>query len=236
MIVTKENISGVAGDPMGEKIRENVITFRLNRIELYGDLCVPEGAQILVLLLLGEREDHFLERFSKLKQILNSNRIATCLVRGLLTRDERQISANRSDETLLADRLIAVTKQLRTYSNVKDLKLAYVSLSSVGGSMFRASSSLKDEIESLVLIGNGLPPLNLVFSQVPILNIIGALDFKGLESNKINLSKIDAPIKRFHLIQGSPSHFEERQKWSLVSDAILNWFSHPENRSHDFAE
>lgn len=215
---------------MEEVILEKELTLRVNRIALSAELSVPKEARILVLLLLGEKDDHFWDRFSQLRETLNRYQIATCIVRDLLTGDERKISANRWDESLLADRLVAFTKQLQHHPDLGHLQIAYAGLSSMGGILFRAISLLAGNIESLVLIGNGLPSLNFIFCAIPILNIIGELDLKGRESNLSSLSKIEAPIKRFHLIPGSPSHFEEGPKWSLVREAILNWFSRPEQR------
>ncbi|BDA78656.1 hypothetical protein LPTSP3_g15860 [Leptospira kobayashii] len=208
----------------------------MNQIELSGNLYVPVGSEFLVILILGEKEDQFLERFLQLEKNLNDHKIATFFIRSLLTDEEKEVSANRLDESLLADRLVAITKELLTNSDTKGLSFAYLGLSSIAERLFRTTSILRDEIESLVLIGDGLPTLNLVFSEIPILNIIGQLDFRGIETNKLRLSKIEAPVKKIHLIQGSPSHFEDREKWSQVSQAVLRWFFFPKSRTSEFAE
>ncbi|WP_411822477.1 dienelactone hydrolase [Leptospira sp. 'Mane'] len=212
------------------------IPIRINQIELSGDLYIPSGSDFLVILILGEKDDKFLERFLQLKRNLNDNQLATFFIRALLTEEEREISANRLDESLLADRLVAITKELKSNPETKKLKFAYIGLSSIAERLFRTISVLRDQIESLVLIGNGLPTLNLVFSEIPILNIIGELDFRGIEANKLNLSKIEAPVKKFHLIQSSPSHFEDQEKWFQVSQAVLRWFYFSKTRLSEFAE
>ncbi len=219
---------------MVENYEGKQFTFQINRIELSGDLFVSENSKSLVILVLGEKEDKFLDRFKGLKLDLNKKNIATLFLKGLLTSEEREVSANRLDESLLGDRLVSVTRFLRTYSETKDHRISYLSLSTIAGRIFRAASILIGEAESLILIGNGLQPLNFVFCKTPILNVVGGLDFRGIESNKLVLSKIDAPLKIIHSIQGSPSNFEEKEKWSLVSSAIQKWFSSPTTRMTDF--
>ncbi|XDD52302.1 dienelactone hydrolase [Leptospira sp. WS92.C1] len=212
------------------------IAIRVNRVGLKGELRLPLHSKLLVISVLGEKDGRHLDRFDALCRTLYANGIGTFFLFGLLTEDEKKISANLFDESLLADRLVEVTKKLETLSETKGLKLAYLSFSNIAERIFRASSTLKGKIESLILIGDGLLPLNVVFSDVSILNIIGALDFKTIKSNQIFLNRIETPLKKLYLIPGSPSHFEDPQKWRLVSDTVLKWFSHPERRKLEFAE
>ncbi|MDV6236336.1 dienelactone hydrolase [Leptospira ellisii] len=209
---------------------------RVNRVDIKGNLRLPENAKSLVILVLGENNEKYQDRFDRLRTVLNENGIATFFLSELLTGDERRISANRFDESLLADRLIETTRQLRIRPETKELKFAYLGLSNISERIFRAASSLKGEIESMALIGDGLLPLNIVFSDVSVLNILGALDFRGIETNQIILNRMDTPLKRLYLIPGSPSHFDEPQKWGLVSEAVLRWFADPKRRVSEFAE
>ncbi|TGK32608.1 dienelactone hydrolase [Leptospira gomenensis] len=221
---------------MKREIVTKTLAVRVNRVDIKGNLSLPESATLLVILVVGENNEKYLERFDRLGANLNENGIATFVLSELLTGDERRISANRFDESLLADRLIGITRQLRSNPETKELKFAYLGLSNIAERIFRAASSLKGEIESIALIGDGLLPLNIVFSDVSVLNILGALDFRGIETNRIILNRMDTPLKRLYQIPGSPSHFDEPQKWGLVSDAVLRWFADPKRRILEFAE
>lgn len=212
------------------------LAFRVNQIDITGDLRLPEKTELLVIFVFGERGEKYKDRFVQLRRNLDEHGVATLFISELLTEDEKRISANRFDESLLADRLIAMTRQLRILPETKNLKFAYLSLSNVSERVFRASSVLKGEIESLVLIGDGPLPLNVVFSHAPLLNIVGALDFRAIASNQVLLNRIDSPIKRLYSIPGSPGHFDEPQKWEMVSDVVLRWFADPKRRILEFAE
>ncbi|MGJ4754698.1 dienelactone hydrolase [Leptospira kmetyi] len=212
------------------------LVVRVNRIDISGDLLLPKNRELLVILVLGERGEKYKERFDQLRKTLHEHGVATLFISELLTEDEKRISANRFDESLLADRLIGVTRQLRILPETKDLRYAYLSLSNVSERIFRAAFALKDEIESLVLIGDGPLPLNVVFSHASVLNIVGALDFRTIATNQILLNRIDTPIKRLYSIPGSPGHFDEPQKWEMVSNVVLRWFADPKRRILEFAE
>ncbi|EMO52478.1 hypothetical protein [Leptospira noguchii] len=212
------------------------LTVPVNQIKIRGDLRCPKNSTLLVIIVLGERNERYYNQFIQLRDILNECTIATFFVPELLTQDEKRIAANRFDESLLADRLIQITSQLRSLPETRELQFSYLGLSNVADRIFRAVSILKGEIESLVLIGDGLPPLNMVFSEISVLNILGELDFKSIESNQIFLNQIHTPLKRLYLIPGTHSHFDEPQKWKLVSKTALRWFNSPENRNLEFAE
>ncbi|TGJ98455.1 dienelactone hydrolase [Leptospira langatensis] len=212
------------------------IRFQINRIQLSGDLFLPVDSKLLVVLVLDEKDEKFEQRFSLLNRKLNFAGIATLLLQDLLTAEEREIHANRSDDALLADRLVEITKYLRNRRDIKYHKFAYLGLSSAAERLFRAGFVLAQDVDSIVLIGNGLPHSKISLSAVPILNIIGGLDFYGIESNRSVLSKIQSPVKGIHYIPGSPSHFEDRGKWSQVTDAVLRWFKSPHSRKIEFPE
>ncbi|TGJ99757.1 dienelactone hydrolase [Leptospira semungkisensis] len=212
------------------------IHFQINRIQLSGDLVLPKNSKLMVILILDEKDEKFGQRFSLLNLKLNCAGIATLFLQDLLTSNEREIHANRSDDALLADRLVEVTKYLINREDTRDHKFAYLALSSSAERLFRAGFILSHDVDSIVLIGNGLPHSKLSLSAVPILNIIGGLDFYGIESNRSVLSKIQSPIKGIHYIPGSPSHFEDRGKWSQVTDVVLRWFESPNSRKIEFPE
>ncbi|MBM9498692.1 dienelactone hydrolase [Leptospira sp. 201903071] len=214
---------------MGKRHFSKTVSFPVNQVELKGDIVVPEGADLLVVNVLEEEHSRFADRLKKLSNALNGKKIATFFLYGLLTEKERQISINRLDEELLSDRLISVTHWLKTQDLTKDMKLGYVGLSAYAERFFKASLKLKSQIESFVFIGE-IPPLNIVFCEVPLLNIIGALNSKGADSNQGGFMRIDSPQKKMSLIAGSPSHFEDPQKWNLVTKATVDWFSAPESR------
>ncbi|RHX89387.1 dienelactone hydrolase [Leptospira stimsonii] len=214
---------------MGRRHFSKTVSFPVNQVELKGDIVVPEGADLLVINILEEEHSRFADRLKKLSSALNGKKIATFFLYGLLTDKERQISINRLDEELLSDRLIAVTHWLKNHSLTKDMRFGYVGLSVYAERFFRASLKLKNQIESFVFIGE-IPPLSVDFCEVPILNIIGALNVKGQESDQTTFKRIESPQKKISRIEGSPSHLEDPQKWNLVTKAATDWFSEPTAR------
>ncbi|TGM58507.1 dienelactone hydrolase [Leptospira adleri] len=216
---------------MGKRHFSKTVSFPVNQVELRGDIVVPEGADLLVIHILEEEHSRFADRLSKLSNALNGKKIATFFLHGLLTEKESQISINRLDEELLCDRLISVTEWLKSHELTKDMKFGFVGLSLYADRFLRAGLRLKNQIESFVFIGE-IPPLNIVFCEVPILNIIGALNSKGVDSNKTTFMKIESPQKKITVIEGSPSHFEDPQKWNQVTKTAIDWFSDPQSRVH----
>ncbi|TGL58392.1 dienelactone hydrolase [Leptospira sarikeiensis] len=215
---------------------QNVLSFQVNQIRLEGELFIPSHSEFLAVLILEEKEDKFSERFSKMRTLLNEKGIATLLLKGLLTQDEREIHANRSDTALLSYRLSEITKRIKLIEGAEFLKISYIGLSSVAARMFRAAANSNSEVESLILIGNGLQEYDGNFPETSILNILGELDFTGKIINRSILSKIGTLIKRVYFVPGSPNHFEDNSKWSLVSEAIQRWYSFPQKRTEEFSE
>ncbi|WP_232420937.1 MULTISPECIES: dienelactone hydrolase [unclassified Leptospira] len=214
---------------------QNILNFKVNRIHLKGELFIPRQAEFLAILILDEKDDKFADRFSKMRISLNEWGVATFFLKGLLTREEREIHANRSDIALLSDRLLEITKQIKNIKGADSLKISYIGSSSISDRIFRAAESSESPVESLVLIGNGLQEYTGKLLNASILNILGELDFTGRIVNRSVLSKIETSVKRMYFVPGSPSHFEDSAKWIMVSEAILRWYRFPEKRSKEFS-
>ncbi|GBF37302.1 dienelactone hydrolase [Leptospira johnsonii] len=190
----------------------------------------------MAVLILDEKEDKFADRFYEMRNFLNESGVATLFIKGLLTQEEREVHANRSDTDLLSDRLSEITKQIKNIEGTDSLKVSYIGSSSIAGRMFRAAGSLDSPVESLILIGNGLQEYDGKLLNASILNILGELDFTGRIVNRSVLSKIESSIKRVYFVPGSPSHFEDKTKWIMVSEAIRRWYRFPEKRATEFSE
>ncbi|PJZ26378.1 dienelactone hydrolase [Leptospira hartskeerlii] len=215
---------------------QTTLDFQVNRVQLKGELFIPSQAVFLAVLVLDEKDDKFTDRFSKMRNFLNERGVATLFLKGLLTQEEREIHANRSDVNLLSDRLSEITKQIRNIEGASSLKISYIGSSSIASRMFRAAGNADTQVESLILIGNGLQEYSGKFLNTSVLNILGELDFTGRIVNRSVLSKIETSIKKVYFVPGSPSHFEDSSKWFLVSEAIQKWYLFPEKRSREFSE
>lgn len=215
---------------------QTTLNFQVNRVQLKGELFIPGQAAFLAVLVLDEKDDKFADRFSKMRNFLNERGVATLFLKGLLTQEEREIHANRSDINLLSDRLSEITKQIKNIEGADSLKISYIGSSAIAGRMFRAAGSSDSPVESLILIGNGLQEYNGKFLNASVLNILGELDFTGRIVNRSIFSKIESSVKKVYFVPGSPSHFEDNTKWFMVSEAIQRWYLFPEKRSLEFSE
>jgi dienelactone hydrolase len=142
----------------------------------------------------------------------------------LLTEEEDKFYENRFEIDLITDRLVEVTRWLKTQKNTQKLKLGYFGSSTGATAALKASLKLP-EIKAIVSRGGrpDLVILDLPKVTAPTLLIVGELDDEVM---KLNQEAYDAlgGIKKIEIISGATHLFEEPGKIEKVSKLAADWF------------
>jgi putative phosphoribosyl transferase len=215
-------------DKLGNVTEERPVEIKLGKIILAGSLCIPEGAQGVVLFAHGSGSSRFSPRNMFVAHELRKAALATLLF-DLLTNEEEQIDAItaqlRFDIRLLADRLIGATDWLKHGTDTKKLDMGYFGASTGAAAALVAAAERTDIVKAVVSRG-GRPDLageTLAQVKAPTLLIVGGNDPIVIDLNRNALSqlKVDRDLvivpKATHLFQ-EPGTLEE------VAHLAADWF------------
>lgn len=205
-------------------IHRETIPLDIDRVTLTGELALPEHATALVIFSHGSGSSRFSPRNNFVAQYLHRKGIGTFLF-DLLTDEEDQVYTNRFNIHLLADRLIAVTKTLLRFPNLKNLSVGYFGASTGAAAALMASAVLKNKIKAVVSRG-GRPDLSnnqLYAVESPTLLLVGDRDTEVLELNRQALEHIDG-VKNLIEIKGASHLFEEPGTLNEVASLSADWF------------
>ena len=144
----------------------------------------------------------------------------------LLSYSEDREYANRLNISLLAHRLIAVSKWLLQTEDCRHLVPAFFGASTGGAAALKAAAELP-RIAAVVSRG-GRPDLVMdILPQVqsPTLLIVGGLDDYVLHLNQQALNALTCE-KRLVVVEGATHLFEEAGAIEKVSSLAAAWFQH----------
>lgn len=194
-----------------------------------GDLTVPESAQGLVIFAHGGGSSRLSPRNRRVAEVLQSSHLATLLL-DLLTREEDAVDEktleHRFDIALLAYRLLAAARFVRSDPRIQKLQLGYFG-ASTGAAAALAAAAEDHDVAAIVsrggrpdLAGEALPRV-----RAPTLLIVGAIDHpQVLDWNRRSLTRLGG-YRELEIVPGAGHLFEEPGALDRVIELTRNWFS-----------
>jgi putative phosphoribosyl transferase len=210
---------------MTGKDYQSLVHIHANSVRLEGELNIPQGAKGIVIFVHGSGSSRFSPRNTYVAQVLRSSGLGTLLF-DLLTREEDMEYENRFDIPLLARRLIAVTRWVRTQGQTKDLQIGYFGASTGAAAALIAAVEQGKDIKAIVSRG-GRPDLageTLEDVNIPTLLIVGGNDNVVLKLNSDVSLRMRTKIE-LKVIPGATHLFEEPGALEEVARLATEWFT-----------
>lgn len=207
----------------------NDLTIQLGKIQLAGNLVIPDKAQGLILFAHGSGSSRFSPRNNYVATTLHPYQLATLLF-DLLTAEEESIDIYtrefRFDIQLLAERLVGVTEWVQQDNRTKKLNIGYFGSSTGAAAALVAASRCKQSIKAIVSRG-GRPDLAgpaLKNVEAPTLLIVGGNDLAVIEMNQTAMVQMSAKCD-LKIVPGATHLFEEPGTLDQVIEHAGHWFS-----------
>lgn len=204
------------------------IRIPIGRVELEGELTVPQGATGIVLFAHGSGSGRHSPRNQYVARVIREAGTATLLF-DLLTREEEEIdiftAELRFDIELLARRLVGATKWIAAEKQTSNLRPGYFGASTGGGAALVAAATLGEKIGAVVSRG-GRPDLAgeaLLHVKAPTLLLVGGFDVPVIEMNQEAYAQLRC-VKELKIIPGATHLFEEPGKLEEVARLAAKWF------------
>jgi len=204
---------------------QSLVHMPVDSVSLDGELHIPQGAKGIVIFVHGSGSSRFSPRNILVAQVLRSATFGTLLF-DLLTREEDMDYENRFDIPLLARRLIAVTKWVRTQEQTKALQIGYFTASTGAAAALIAAVEQGKDIKAIVSRG-GRPDLAMEVLgsvNVPTLFIVGGNDNVVLKLNRDAMMRMRTKIE-LKVVQGATHLFEEPGALEEVARLAVEWFT-----------
>ncbi|MFI4985491.1 MAG: phosphoribosyltransferase family protein [Solirubrobacterales bacterium] len=194
---------------------------------LTGDLTVPSGAygRGVVVFAHGSGSSRLSPRNRQVARALNEAGFATLLF-DLLTASEEVDRTNVFDIPLLAQRLVAATRWLRSQPETARLALGYFGASTGSAAALLAAAELSAGVCAVVSRG-GRPDLAqpwLGDVVAPVLLIVGGADAAVLELNREALHHLRCE-NELAVVPGATHLFEEPSALDSVARLAIDWFT-----------
>jgi putative phosphoribosyl transferase len=200
------------------------IKIHVNGIILKADLTIPMNAESVIIFSHGSGSSRLSPRNAKVAEILREKGFATLLC-DLLSSKEENILSNRFDLGLLTSRLKSVIYWMQRHKQYKHLKVGLFGASTGAASALKAAADL-DGIIGAVVSRGGRPDLAselLNRVNVPVMLIVGELDFEVIRINKNAYKKLTCE-KRLVIVPGASHLFQEPGKLEEVTEISGSWF------------
>jgi putative phosphoribosyl transferase len=195
---------------------------------LSGNLTIPQSAMALVLFAHGSGSSRHSPRNQFVARTLNRACLGTLLF-DLLTPEEEALDVHtrehRFNISLLAERLVHVTKWARQQKETRDLRIGYFGSSTGGAAALVAAAELPQDVGAVVSRG-GRPDLAadaLPRVQAPTLLIVGGNDDIVIELNEMARDQMRCEV-RMEIIPGATHLFEEAGALEQVANLASDWF------------
>jgi putative phosphoribosyl transferase len=213
---------GEVTDDRGQSDDEVVVD--AGPVRLAGHLTVPRGANAVVLFAHGSGSSRHSSRNRFVADVLNQAGLGTLLF-DLLTGVEERDRRNVFDIELLAPRLVAATRWLRTVREARDAKIGYFGASTGAAAALWASTDPEAQVSAIVSRG-GRPDLaapRLAAVRAPTLLIVGADDHTVLELNRQAAAQMRCETA-LSIVPGATHLFEEPGTLALAAGLARDWF------------
>jgi dienelactone hydrolase len=200
----------------------------VGNVKVEGTLYLPSAVRGLVVFVHGSGSSRFSPRNQYVAKTFNKTALGTLLF-DLLTSEEEEedeLTAHyRFNIGLLAERLIGVTKWLRTDTSTQNLKLGYFGASTGAAAALIAAAQIPEAVAAVVSRG-GRPDLAdkyLPQVKAPTLLLVGGWDEQVIELNKQAQSQMRNENKLV-IIPEATHLFEEPGKLEEVAHYSTEWF------------
>jgi putative phosphoribosyl transferase len=199
------------------------------RAVLSGSLTIPENLKALVLFAHGSGSSRHSPRNQFVACTLSRAGLGTLLF-DLLTPEEETLDIytreHRFNISLLAERLVHVTKWAEQQEETRDLRIGYFGSSTGGAAALVAAADLPQDVGAVVsrggrpdLAGDALPKV-----QARTLLIVGGNDDIVIELNEMARDQMRCEVK-LEIIPGATHLFEEPGALEQVAKRASDWFS-----------
>jgi putative phosphoribosyl transferase len=206
------------------------------KINLPADLSSPALIKAWVLFVHGSGSSRKSPRNQKVSQQLNELGFGTVLF-DLLTEREDMHVKNRFNISLLAERLLAVTKWFMRSDFHQGRPVAYFGASTGAAAAIKVLGQLDSTLPVYTIVSRGgrpdlagTPALNEL--RVPVLLLVGTRDREVIELNRLAMRKLHH--SKISLIQGAGHLFEETGALDEVVRQTSDWLmSHHPGKSKE---
>jgi putative phosphoribosyl transferase len=203
---------------------EHLLGIPVDRVELEGNLVIPDGAQGLVVFAHGAGSSRLSPRNNHVAALLQRGGLATLLL-DLLTPQEDLVYENRFDIDLISRRMAETALWVKGNTEAGDLPMGYFGASTGSAAALKASVRGSVEVEAIVSRGGRPDLVSDILPEVtaPTLLIVGGNDPVVIGMNEKAYKLINA-VKGFEIVQGATHLFEEPGKLDEVARLAGAWF------------
>ena len=205
--------------------KQESVRIAAGKVQLEGNLALPEGAQGVVLFAHGSGSSRFSPRNNFVASELFDAGIGSLLI-DLLTPAEDADYETRFDIPLLTSRLTAATAWLQRYPATQALKIGYFGASTGAAAALQAAAGPGKDISAVVSRG-GRPDLAgehaLGKVVAPTLLIVGGDDDVVIRLNEQAYARL-ACKKELVIVPGATHLFEEPGTLEQVARHAAVWF------------
>jgi putative phosphoribosyl transferase len=204
--------------------RDEEIRVEAGSVALPGRITVPDSAQALVLFAHGSGSSRHSPRNQYVADVLIRAGLGTLLF-DLLTPEEAHDRANVFDIGLLAGRLTAATRWLRSRPDMKDKGIGYFGASTGAGAALWAAAAPDSPVRAVVSRGGrvDLAATRLAQVSAPTLLIVGGDDEPVLDLNRRAQAMLPCE-SRLVVVEGATHLFEEPGTLETAADLAKDWF------------
>jgi len=211
-------------------MQRNEISIPLGEVELEGELHLPPDAASLVLFAHGSGSSRHSSRNQLVARTLrNEGRMGTLLFDLLTAEEERaeiQTRHLRFNISLLAERLVAVTRWALDHVTTRDMNVGYFGSSTGAAAALVAAAELPGMVGAVVSRG-GRPDLAgdaLGHVKAPTLLIVGSDDKPVISLNEEAYYLLHCE-RALRIVPGASHLFEEDGALEKVAGMAAEWFS-----------
>ena len=211
-------------------MQRNEISIPLGEVELEGELHLPPDAASLVLFAHGSGSSRHSSRNQLVARTLrNEGRMGTLLFDLLTAEEERaeiQTRHLRFNISLLAERLVAVTRWALDHVTTRDMNVGYFGSSTGAAAALVAAAELPGVVGAVVSRG-GRPDLAggaLGHVKASTLLIVGSDDKPVISLNEEAYYLLHCE-RALRIVPGASHLFEEDGALEKVAGMAAEWFS-----------
>jgi dienelactone hydrolase len=207
---------------------DQAVKIRSGKVQLDGELKVPQGATGIVLFVHGSGSSRHSRRNQYVARVIHEAGVGTLLF-DLLTKEEEAIDAHtgklRFNIEFLAKRLVDATDWITSQPTTQHLRIGYFGASTGAAAALIAAVELSNIVAAVVSRG-GRPDLArnaLVKVKAPTLLIVGGSDDVVIELNEDALANLRCE-KELKIVPGASHLFEEPGTLEQVAQLASEWF------------
>jgi putative phosphoribosyl transferase len=203
--------------------RDEDVVIDVDGVRLGGHLTLPANAGSVVVFAHGSGSSRHSPRNQFVARQLNAAGLGTLLF-DLLAPDEALDRRRVFDIELLADRLVAVTRWLRSRPELVDLGVGYFGASTGAAAALRAAAD--DPAVQAVVSRGGRPDLAMEWLDAvsaPTLLIVGGADVQVLQLNQRAAAAMSCE-HRVEVVPGATHLFEEPGTLEAAAGLARDWF------------